>query len=80
MLPIDKFGKPAQSFDPTGKPVRAGTMRDLPKSTIYGFGTFPGPMINAEYGKPVIVRFENELDNNPTHLDRMDFGAPDGRS
>ena len=78
VLPIDKFGKPAQSFDPTGKPVRAGTVRDLPKSTIYGFnGTFPGPMINAEYGKPVIVRFENELDNNPTHLDRMDFGAPD---
>ena len=28
--------------------------RSCPQSTIYGFnGTFPGPMINAEYGKPV---------------------------
>ena len=50
----------------------------LPPSTIYGFnGTFPGPRINAEYGKPVIVRFENHLDENPLNLDRQDFGAPD---
>ena len=27
-------------------------------------------MINAEYGKPVIVRFENHLDENPLGLDR----------
>ena len=47
-------------------------------STIYGFnGTFPGPRINAEYGKPVLVRFENHLDENPLNLDRQDFGAPD---
>jgi FtsP/CotA-like multicopper oxidase with cupredoxin domain len=50
----------------------------LPPSTIYGFnGTFPGPMINAEYGKPALVRFENHLDENPLGLDRQDFGAPD---
>ncbi len=50
----------------------------MPQSTIYGFnGTFPGPMINAEYGKPVIVRFANHLDENPDNLDRQDFGAPD---
>ena len=50
----------------------------LPPSTIYGFnGTFPGPMINAEYKQPVIVRFENDLDRNPDNLDRSDFGAPD---
>ena len=50
----------------------------LPLSTIYGFnGTFPGPMINAEYGKPVLVRFENHLDENPLNLDRQDFGSPD---
>jgi FtsP/CotA-like multicopper oxidase with cupredoxin domain len=34
-------------------------------------------MINAEYGKPVVVRFENDLDQNPQNLDRSDFGAPD---
>jgi FtsP/CotA-like multicopper oxidase with cupredoxin domain len=50
----------------------------LPPSTIYGFnGTFPGPMINAEYGHPALVRFENHLDENPLNLDRQDFGAPD---
>ena len=50
----------------------------LPPSTIYGFnGTFPGPRINAEYGKPALVRFENQLDQNPYNLDRQDFGAPD---
>ena len=50
----------------------------LPLSTIYGFnGTFPGPRINAEYGKPCLVRFENHLDENPLGLDRQDFGAPD---
>ena len=37
----------------------------------------PGPMINAEYGKPVLVRFENHLDENPLNLDRQDFGSPD---
>jgi FtsP/CotA-like multicopper oxidase with cupredoxin domain len=49
----------------------------LPKSTIHGYnGTFPGPMINAMFGKPVLVRFENHLGENPLNLDRMDFGAP----
>jgi FtsP/CotA-like multicopper oxidase with cupredoxin domain len=50
----------------------------LPTSTIYGFnGTFPGPMINAEYGRPACVRFENELDLNPRNLSRNDFGSPE---
>ena len=57
---------------------RPATLRTLPPSTIYGFnGTFPGPMINAEYGKPALVRFENHLDENPLNLDRQDFGSPD---
>ena len=78
VLPIDQFGKPTASFDSTGKTFRAGTVRTLPKSTIYGFnGTFPGPMINAEYGKPCLVRFDNHLHENPQNLDRQDFGAPD---
>jgi len=65
--------------NPQGKVVPAGTVvSKLPDSTIYGFnGKFPGPMINAEYGKPACVRFENHLDVNPNNLDRGDFGAPD---
>ncbi|MFL6114574.1 MAG: multicopper oxidase domain-containing protein, partial [Catenulispora sp.] len=78
VLPIDADGENAQSFDASGNTYPAGTVRTLPASTIYGFqGTFPGPMINAEYGKPVLVRFENHLDENPLNLDRQDFGAPD---
>jgi FtsP/CotA-like multicopper oxidase with cupredoxin domain len=78
VLPINALGQPVKSFDSTGKTYPAGTVRTLPPSTIYGFnGTFPGPMINAEYGKPVIVRFENHLDENPLNLDRQDFGTKD---
>ncbi|MBD1542574.1 multicopper oxidase domain-containing protein [Arthrobacter sp. IA7] len=77
VLPIDGDGEPTVSFDANRKKYPAGTRRTLPLSTIYGFnGTFPGPMINAEYGKPVLVRFENHLDENPLNLDRQDFGSP----
>jgi FtsP/CotA-like multicopper oxidase with cupredoxin domain len=78
--PIDVNGNVLAALPP-GAPVVRGTAPGsfkLPDSTIYGFnGSFPGPMINFEYGKPAIVRFENDLDNNPGCLDRMDFGAPD---
>jgi FtsP/CotA-like multicopper oxidase with cupredoxin domain len=78
VLPIDANGKPTVSFDASGKQYAAGAQRSLPLSTIYGFnGTFPGPRINAEYGQPVLVRFENHLDENPLGLDRQDFGSPD---
>ncbi|HEY3574065.1 MAG TPA: multicopper oxidase domain-containing protein [Arthrobacter sp.] len=78
VLPIDSDGNPTRSFDSLGRRIDAGIKRTLPLSTIYGFnGTFPGPMINAEYGKPVLVRFENHLDENPLSLDRQDFGSPD---
>ncbi len=78
VLPIDAKGKPTVSFDEAGKPMAKGVVRTLPPSTIYGFnGVFPGPMINAEYGKPSLVRFRNRLDENPYNLDRQDFGAPD---
>ena len=77
VLPIGPDGAPAVSFRGTTR-VAAGTVRDLPASTIYGFnGTLPGPLINAEYGKPVLVRFTNRLDENPGNLDRQDFGSPD---
>ena len=78
VLPIDRNGRPTVSFDANRRSYPAGTKRYLPASTIYGFnGTFPGPMINAEYGKPALVRFENHLDENPLNLDRQDFGSPD---
>ena len=78
VLPIDKNGRPTVSFDDNGKAMPQGKVRTLPASTIYGFnGVFPGPMINAEYGKPALVRFSNHLDENPYGLDRQDFGAPD---
>jgi FtsP/CotA-like multicopper oxidase with cupredoxin domain len=78
VMPIDSNGRPAASFDASGKTFAAGIARALPLSTIYGFnGTFPGPMINAEYGKPALVRFANHLQDNPENLDRQDFGAPD---
>jgi FtsP/CotA-like multicopper oxidase with cupredoxin domain len=78
--PIDDNGDDVESFDANGNTFPPGTVRTLPPSTIYGFnGTFPGPMINAEYGKPVLVRFTNRLDENPLNLDRQDFGSPDFR-
>jgi FtsP/CotA-like multicopper oxidase with cupredoxin domain len=78
VLPIDANGQSAVSFDASGNRYPTGTVRRLPHSTIYGFnGTFPGPMINAEYGRPALVRFRNRLDENPFGLDRQDFGSPD---
>jgi FtsP/CotA-like multicopper oxidase with cupredoxin domain len=79
--PIDDHGNNVPSFDAAGTTFPAGTLRTLPPSTIYAFnGTFPGPMINAEYGNPVLVRFRNTLDQNPLNLDRQDFGDPGLRS
>src|SRR3954462_3375463 len=74
-----------EAIDVTGAPVAAngqaaGVAQDLPPSTIYGFnGAFPGARINAEYGRPVILRLKNELDALPDGMqeaDRQDFGAP----
>ncbi|MBI5070450.1 MAG: multicopper oxidase domain-containing protein [Deltaproteobacteria bacterium] len=77
--PIDRNGRPV----PLPRGVRApngsrpGTFK-MPASTIYGFNnTFGGTLCNVEYGRPVIVRMENDLDLNPSCLDRGDFGAPD---
>src|SRR4051794_26011558 len=78
VMPIDVNGRPTVSYDADKKTYPAGTKRSLPKSTIYGFnGVFPGPMINAEYGKPCLVRFDNHLDENPDNYDRQDFGTKD---
>ncbi len=76
--PIDSLGQPAPSFDAAGTVYAPGTERTLPPSTVWAFnGTFPGPRINAEYGRPVLVRFVNRLHENPLGLDSQDFGAPD---
>jgi FtsP/CotA-like multicopper oxidase with cupredoxin domain len=70
-----------QPMDSSGRdvtPPRSANARPrkLPSSTIYGFnGTFPGPMINFEYRKPALVRFENHLDVD-NGFPRQDFGAP----
>jgi FtsP/CotA-like multicopper oxidase with cupredoxin domain len=91
VVPIDSGGNAVVPPSNAGTPVgnTNGTLADgvfgavvptyaLPPSTIYGFnGTFPGPMINIQYGRPVLVRFENDLDLNPYCRDRQDFGAPD---
>jgi FtsP/CotA-like multicopper oxidase with cupredoxin domain len=75
--PIDSSGR--FIAPPPGAPaVKNGKGFILPQSTIYGFnGHFPGPLLNVEYGQPVVVRFENDLDLNTLCLDRQDFGAPD---
>jgi FtsP/CotA-like multicopper oxidase with cupredoxin domain len=79
VLPIDSTGRPTQSFDAQGHTYPAGTVRTLPPAVIWGHnGQLPGPMINVEYGKPVLVRFENHIEENPQNLDYQDFGAPDG--
>jgi hypothetical protein len=55
-----------------------GGLGYLTRLEPYSFkGTFSGPRINAEYGRPVVVRFTNLLDQNPLGLDRQDFGSPD---
>lgn len=72
VLPIDAYGN-AVGHPLTGQPGP----HTLPASTIYGYnGTFPGPLINAEYYRPMLVRFDNQLHLNPYNLDRGDFGSP----
>src|SRR5438093_5190639 len=55
--------------------------RDLPESRIWGYdGTVPGPTIEAERGKPVMVEWRNELEGPlpvvetvaPKHVDSDD--------
>ena len=69
--PINALGQPVVPPDKIPGP------RYLPPCRIWGFnGAFPGPMINARYGQPVVVRFENQLRKD----DPQDFGAPKGQS
>jgi FtsP/CotA-like multicopper oxidase with cupredoxin domain len=76
VLPIDNSGQPTQSFDAALNVYPAGTLRKLPDHCSYGFNQGL-PRINAEYTKPVLVRFKNSLDDNPENLDRQDYGDPE---
>jgi len=75
--PIDSFGK---DIIPPGS--TNSRPRNLPASVIWGFNTttdpvgFANTMINFEYGKPALVRFENHLDENAGSFPMQDFGAP----
>lgn len=52
--------------------VRHSFHPQLPGSDIFGYeGVFPGPTIDAHYGKPYVIRVENELP--PDH---RGFGVP----
>jgi FtsP/CotA-like multicopper oxidase with cupredoxin domain len=79
--PINSAGQ--NIVAPNGKGVQ-----NLPSSVITGFnagkiGTpvgFPGPRINAKYGQPVILRFDNQIANTAKGFDPKtlsDFGSPE---
>ncbi|KQT09613.1 hypothetical protein ASG30_13720 [Ramlibacter sp. Leaf400] len=45
----------------------------LPPAEIWGYGgTFPGPLIHARYGRPLVVRFRNQLAST-----LQGYGSPD---
>ncbi|HEX2418984.1 MAG TPA: multicopper oxidase domain-containing protein, partial [Micromonosporaceae bacterium] len=47
---------------------------ELPTSPIFGYnGIFPGPTVDARYGRPILVRFVNEL---PPLASARGFGVP----
>jgi FtsP/CotA-like multicopper oxidase with cupredoxin domain len=80
VMPINSAGQPSFYFKNGQQiPVTPSVSGlKLPGSPGYMFNdTFPGPRINAAYGKPVILRFENHLDENPLGLSRGDFGSPE---
>jgi FtsP/CotA-like multicopper oxidase with cupredoxin domain len=70
--PINKLGQDVVA------PGRQPGPLDLPPSDIWSFnGTFPGSMINARYGQPVVVRFKNEIVKGPVRPES--FGSPKGQ-
>src|SRR5919202_2871635 len=70
VLPINSAGQPSFFFQ-NGKQMAVGANDavDLPASCITGFNAsldgnsvgFPGPRINATYGQPVVLRFDNRM-------------------
>ncbi len=51
---------------------------DLPPSTVWGFDGLPmGPLIKANYGEPILVRFLNNLPPEAPSEDPYAFGKPE---
>jgi FtsP/CotA-like multicopper oxidase with cupredoxin domain len=90
VLPISSLGQPSFAFV-NGAQVPAAARPggfDLPASIITGFNadltgkpvSFPGPRINAAYGQPVILRFENQMGVTAKNFDPKtlsDYGSPE---
>jgi FtsP/CotA-like multicopper oxidase with cupredoxin domain len=54
--------------------AQASWHRELPMDDVWLFnGLFPGPRIHAHYGKPVLMRFNNNLPDLATH---RGYGRP----
>jgi FtsP/CotA-like multicopper oxidase with cupredoxin domain len=63
---------PLQFFEIHAREVQHIFDPALPSNTVWGYdGLFPGPVINAQYGAPTIVRFHNDLPAN-----HVGFGIP----
>src|SRR6185369_13489122 len=80
VVPINSAGATV-ALPPGATPARgtaAGSFK-MPASAQYNFNKafVANAMINLEYGNPIIVRMENDIDLNPGCMDRQDFGAPD---
>jgi FtsP/CotA-like multicopper oxidase with cupredoxin domain len=81
-LPVPEVRKPdgtkdgAESYRITREEFTQNLHPDLPKTTLWGFdGAYPGPLIEAQRGKPLMVRFDNE--GLPTdHLFEIDERIP----
>jgi FtsP/CotA-like multicopper oxidase with cupredoxin domain len=77
VLPINGAGHPIQATF-NGAP-RSGVPLNLPASPMSLInGTFPGPLIDARYEQPCVVRFENVLKgwNGSGWDDGADYGVP----
>lgn len=66
---------PKKFYELTVKPGSNKFDKNYAPSTIWGFdGVYPGGRINARYGEPVMVRFNNELPSKASHVG---FGIPE---
>jgi FtsP/CotA-like multicopper oxidase with cupredoxin domain len=66
------FFPPQKFYDLTMKEVQLQLHPDYGKTTVWGFdGLVPGPLIKANYGEPIMVRFHNHL---PSVNIKQNFG------
>ena len=72
-IPAHRGVRAAQVLQSRSARVSAQFQQRLGHSTMWGFGdhgnksltTTPGPLIRAKYGEPVLVRFNNQLPDEP---------------